>query len=437
MNHFVLWRLAGPMILSNISIALLGMVDTAVVGHLEHAYYLGGLAVGAVIFDFLYWSMNCLRMSTTGATAQACGTPSNEASSTILVQSLLGALATAVVMLVLQEFIVDIALQLLDGSAEVKYYARLYFVWAIWGAPAVLSIMVISGWLLGRQNAIAVLVIVVTVNIVNILLDLVFVIGLEMDVRGVALATVIAVYTGLLLGLWLVIRELKQDRGDWCWRNLCNWQQLKHILALNHDIFIRTLCLIFVFAFFTRQGARQGDTLLAANAVLLNFQMLMALGLDGFANAAEVLVGRAIGGGNRRAFAQSVAIATKYSAAVAILYALTFALAGQAIINILTDIEAIRLEAYRYLPWLIFSPLVSVWCFVLDGIFIGATQTAAMRNSMVVSTFLAFLPAWYLLYDYGNHGLWAAFMIFFIARGLSLGLMSFNIERHGGFVPMR
>ena len=436
MKHADLWRLASPMILANISIALLGMVDTAVVGHLEHTYYLGGLAVGAVIFDFLYWSMSCLRMSTTGATAQACGTPSNEAKA-ILAQSLLAALTIAAVILVGQDLIVRIALQLLDGSAEVHHYARLYFSWAIWGAPAVLSIMVLSGWLLGRQNAKAVLGLTVLVNIINIVLDLVFVVGLEMNVRGVALATVIAVYTGLLLGLWFVRLELRQDQGRWQRRDLFNRQRLKHILTLNHDIFIRTLCLIFVFAFFTRQGARQGDLILAANAVLLNFQMLMALGLDGFANAAEVLVGRAVGSRNRWAFTRSVSIATRYSAAVAIVYALAFALAGQAIINTLTDIEAIRLEAYRYLPWLIFSPLVSVWCFVLDGIFIGATQTVAMRNSMIVSAFLVFLPAWYLLYDHGNHGLWAAFMIFFIARGLSLGLTSFNIERRGGFVPLR
>jgi len=441
MNHSTMWRLAGPMIVSNISIALLGLVDTAVVGHLGQPYYLGGIAIGAIIFDFIYWGMGFLRMSTTGLTAQihgqANGQDDNNACRTILAQSLITAFLIAMIVLIFQKHIADLALWLLEGSEEVTFYARTYFEWSIWGAPAVLSLLVMTGWFLGMQNARATLIVAVTVNIINVVLDFVFVFGLDMDVRGVALASVISLYIGLFVAVFLVSRELRINPGEWLIADILHMQRLKEILALNQDIFIRTICLIFVFAFFTRQGAKQGDVILAANAILLNFQALMALGLDGFANATEALVGKAVGSKNRKAFVDSVKTATFWSFVVAISFALVYALAGKSMINVLTNILSIRTEAYQYLPWMILSPIVAVWCFLLDGIFIGATRAKEMRNSMLISTFLIFLPAWYVFQAMGNHGLWLAFIVFFVARGLTLAYASLIIEREGGFVAIK
>lgn len=432
-----MWRLAGPMIVSNISIALLGLVDTAVIGHLDEAYYLGGIAIGAVIFDFIYWGMGFLRMSTTGLTAQVHGRNDNTACRTILVQSLLTAFFIALIVLIFQKHIADLALLLLEGSEKVTFYARTYFEWTIWGAPAVLSLLVMTGWFLGMQNAKATLMVAITVNIINVILDFVFVFGFDMNVRGVALASVISLYIGMFLAIFLVFRELRINQGEWLIVDILHMQRLREILALNHDIFIRTICLILVFAFFTRQGAKQGDVILAANAVLLNFQALMALGLDGFANATEALVGKAIGSKNRVAFVDNVKTATFWSFIVATSFALIFVIAGKPMINLLTDISSIRIEAYQYLPWMMLSPIVAVWCFLLDGIFIGATRAKEMRNSMLISTFLVFLPAWYVLQGYGNHGLWLAFIIFFVARGLTLAYAAVQIERKDGFVVIK
>ena len=432
-----MWRLAGPMIVSNISIAVLGLVDTAVIGHLDEAYYLGGIAIGAIIFDFIYWGMGFLRMSTTGLTAQVHGRNDNNACRTILAQSLITALLIAMILLIFQRHIADLVLWLVEGSTEATFYARTYFEWSIWGAPAVLSLLVMTGWFLGMQNARATLMVAVTVNIINVILDFVFVFGFEMDVRGVALASVISLYIGMVLAVFLVLRELRINQGEWLIADIFHMQGLKEILALNQDIFIRTICLIFVFAFFTRQGAKQGDVILAANAVLLNFQALMALGLDGFANATEALVGKAIGSKDRKAFVVNVKTATFWSFVVAISFALIYAVAGKSMINLLTDILPIRTEAYQYLPWMILSPIVAVWCFLLDGIFIGATRAKEMRNSMLISTFLIFLPAWYVFQYHGNHGLWMAFIVFFVARGLTMAYASFKIESEDGFVPVK
>ncbi|MFQ5660090.1 MAG: MATE family efflux transporter [Gammaproteobacteria bacterium] len=433
-SHAEVWRLAGPLILSNISIALLGLVDTAVVGHLHQAYYLGAVAIGAVIFDFLYWGMGFLRMGTTGIVAQAHGKGYPDEMRSTLLHAVLIALVIALTILLLKKPIIDVGLHLIGGSAEVKLNARIYFMWAIWGSPAVLISITMFGWLLGMQNAKATLYIAITINIVNIILDVLFVFGLNMDVRGVALASVISEYSGMGMAAFLIVRELKRYPGMWRRNLILDARRLWGMILLNQNIFIRTVCLIFVFAFFTRQGARQGDLILAANAILINFQTLMALGLDGFANAAEALAGKAIGANNRQAFVNVVKAATAWSVCIAIGFSLFYGLIGGAIIDLMTSIDAVRTMTYTFLPWMVLSPLISVWCFLLDGIFIGATRAREMRDMMLIATFLVFLPAWYFLQPLGNNGLWLAFMLFFAARGLTLGFASVRIERTGGFV---
>ncbi len=437
-QHRAFWLLAGPMIISNVSMALLGLVDTAVIGHLDSAYYLGGVAVGSVIFDFLYWGMGFLRMGTTGATAQALGEAEAEKNftdiRTLLTQSILIAMCIGLLMLLLQNPIFYTGLALLEGSEEVKHYALIYCQWMIWGAPALMILFSITGWFLGMQNAIAALTVGITINIINIVLDVVFVVYMGMDVRGVALASVIAQYCGLLLALVLVARELKIHPGKWLKSKILDITKLKQFLALNNDIFIRTVCLILVFAFFTREGAKHGDIILAANSILMKFYLLMALALDGFNHAAEALVGKAIGKKSKPLFNESVLLTLKWSLGFGLFFSAIFWLSGDIFIALLTDILPVREAAEIYLPWMILLPLISVWCFLLDGIFIGATRGAEMRNSMLVCTFVFFLPCWYVLQFMGNHGLWLAFTIFMVIRCISLGLYYYLIERNEGFV---
>ncbi len=333
MQHRQTWRLAGPMILSNLSVALLGLVDTAVIGHLDHAYYLGAVALGAVIFDVLYWSMGFLRMGTTGMAAQAHGQDDADRMRNILGQAMLVALCISSLLLCLQWPIVKTGLYLLDGSVETTRYAEAYFSIRIWGAPAVLGTMVMLGWCLGMQNPRVALTIGIVLNIINVVLDLLFVVVMEMDVRGVALASLIAEYSGLFLAIIFVRRELRKQGGHWQKHHILDWTAIRKMLSLNHDIFIRTVCLIFVFAFFARQGAQQGDVILAANALLLNFQMMMALGLDGFANALEALIGRAIGQHSKEAFIRAVETGTFWSLLTAGVFCLVYVFAGMHIIH--------------------------------------------------------------------------------------------------------
>ena len=415
-----LLRLAGPLILSNLTVALQGMVDTAVVGHLETPVYIGAVAVAAVIFNFLYWGMGFLRMGTVGIIAQLKGDENHDRLRSALLHSCFLGVVIALGILALRTPIVTLGLDLVGGSPDVKRHAEVYFYWAVWGAPAVLLNMTFVGWLLGMQNARATFYVTLLIGVLNIVLDFIFVFHLHLDVRGVALASVIAQFCGSGLAALFIYGELKRHPGRWRRPVIFNMKDFTALLVLNQNIFIRTLCLIFAFAFFTRQGANQGELVLAANAILLNFQMLVALGLDGFANASEALVGKAIGAKDHRQFRESVRSVMTWGGSVALLYSLLFILAGSWLINLMTDIASVRETAYLYLPWMIISPVISVWCFLFDGIFIGATRGRELRNGMLFSTFAVYLPCWYLLEGLGNHGLWLALMGFFIARAFSL-----------------
>ncbi len=429
-----LWRLAGPIMISNITVALLGMVDTAVVGHLEESYYLGGVTLAMVIFNFLYWGLAFLRMGTTGIIAQFYGAEDTDNLRASLVQALIMAVILGLVVLVLQTAISSISFSLLKGSDEVKIYANIYYDWAIWAAPAVLLNLVLTGYLLGMHKAKSTLLLAVSINLINIIFDLFFVLVLKMDVRGVALATVIAQYSGLILAIYLSLRILKQHPGRWRKDLLLHFENIKDMLAVNHNIFIRTVSLIFVFAFFTHQGAGMGDSVLAANAVLMNFYLLMALGLDGFATASEVLVGKSIGARDNHAFWKSVKIAMGWAFVFSIFFALLFLFFGKNIINVITNLEEVRTLAYEYLNWLIIAPLLAIWCFTWDGIYVGARRAVEMRNSMLISTFLIFLPIWYYFQGLGNHGLWLALSMFLIARSISMTFLAYRIEMKEGFV---
>ena len=432
--HRSLWRLAGPIMISNITVALLGIVDTAVVGHLDHSYYLGGVTLAMVIFHFLYFGLSFLRMGTTGMVAQVYGAEDYDAIRTSLAQAMFFALFLSVSVLCLQKLIALMGFSILTGSDDVKEYAQIYYSWAIWAVPAVLFNQVLIGWLLGMHNARATLIMAVFINLINILLDILFVIVFNLDVRGVALATVIAQFSGLLLAIFLCHGVLNRHPGLWQKKLILNLTNFKKMLLLNHNLFLRTISLLLVFAFFTQQGAKQGDDILAANAILMNFYMLMALGLDGFATASEALVGKAIGARDKPAFRQSVKTALQWAMIFSLGFSLLYFIFGQLLINVMTDLETIRTLANEFLIWIMIAPIIAVWCFVWDGIFIGATRGREMRNSMFFSTFMVFLPAWYLLQGYGNHGLWLAMLLFLAARSISMSLLAYRIETNEGFV---
>ena len=408
------------MILSNISVPLLGMVDTGVTGHLEDAAYLGAVAVGSTIFGFLYMGVNFLRMGTTGIAAQRFGANDFDGLRVALGQALIVALVIAAALLVLQAPIGEIAIGLIGADARVAEFTDQYFSIRIWSAPATLANFAILGWFLGLQNARVPLIVVLAINITNIILDLVLVILVGMKVDGVAIASVIAEFTGLAVGLGFVVRELRRHSGHWLVSKLTTVREYSAFFAVNANLFVRTMALVFTFAFITAQGARQGGLILAANAVLMNLQHLLSFALDGFAHAAEAMVGKAVGEKNREALQRSVALALRLSLIVAAGFSIFFWLVGPSLIALLTDLTDIRTTSLRYLPWLILSPLVAVWSYLYDGVFVGATLAREMRDIMLISAFVIFIPAWYVLQFLGNDGLWLSFMLFMASRGIGM-----------------
>jgi len=419
-----LLALALPMILSNITVPLLGLVDTAVVGHLSNAYYLGGVAVGSTIITLILWMLGFLRMATTGLVAQSYGAGDTQAQYKLLLQAGSLALILGLSAIVLQLPILNGALMLTDATAEVERYCREYFQIRIWSTPFALLNLVLLGWLLGRQQPKAAMWQLIVANTANIILDLLFVLGLDWGVKGAALASVFADISGFSVALMMVYKQVQKTGGFDLVRlskelSLTSYHQL---LSLNADIFIRSLCLQIAFAFMTFQGAGLGDNTVAANAVLLNLLLLISYALDGIAYYAEAEVGRAYGQRDKTLMRDSVTLAWLWSGISAILFTLLFAFGGEAIINLLTNIEAVRLVADQYLLWIIILPLLSFGSYLFDGVYIGAAMGKVMRNSMIISTFGVFFPTWYLLQDMGNHALWAAMSSFMLARSMTLTL---------------
>ncbi|MFQ3194347.1 MAG: MATE family multidrug resistance protein [Colwellia sp.] len=440
-QHKQLFLIALPMIFSNITIPLLGLVDTAVLGHLDEAYYLGGSTVGAMIITFVTWLCGFLRMSTTGLTAQALGEKNHSKSLLVLLRGLLVAGFIGGTLILLQSFYLDLSLGLAGGSEKIQFYAKQYCDIRIWGLPAALSNLVILGWLLGNHKAKAVMWILIATNLINLSLDLLFVLVFDWQVQGVATATLIAEYSGVVIGLTYIVLA-KKTVNQKTLKSLLIKMGLKflsvkeqlfeksaliHYFQLNRDILIRTLCLELCFVFITFQGARLGDDVIATNAILMNFVLLISFGLDGIANATEVLVGKAHGQRNVKQRNFVVKIALFWTGIFALSYSLLFAIAGDFFVGLLTDIPEVVLSTKQYVHWIIILPILGCWCYLFDGVFVGLMKTKAMRNSMIIATFCCFFPMWWLLQDYGNHGLWAAFSVFLFVRGLSLGWHYYHV----------
>jgi MATE family multidrug resistance protein len=416
-----IWALAGPIIISNISVPLVGAVDTAVVGRLPNPQGIGAVALGALIFSFLYWGFGFLRMGTTGFVARAIGARDQQALFDTLLRVLLLAFAFGLLTILLSQPVIGFSLHLLDSSTAIERLTRDYAEIRIWSAPATLCIYVFTGVLIGMQKMTHVFALQLILNISNVALDFLFAIGFGMGVEGVAIATLIAEYLAAIFGFMLLRGPLTSALQQIDWQRLLQRSALLELMHANGNIFIRTLCLIFSFAYVTAQSAKMGEVILAANAILLHLQSIMAHGLDGFAHASEALTGQAYGAGKRREFSRAVTLTSVWAGLIAALVSLGYFVFGEFILGLFTNIEIVVDTALNYLPWIIVLPLISVWSFLLDGIFIGVGYTREMRNAMLLSMLL-YLALLSLLVPYwGNHGLFLSLSLFMVIRSLTLG----------------
>ena len=423
------WQLAWPIILANSSIPLVGAVDTAVMGHLPDAAYIGAVALGANLFSIIYWAFGFLRMGTTGFVAQAFGAGDGGEAAAALQRALLIAGALALAVWSLQVPIGLIAFYMVDGSERVEELAQVYFGWRIWSAPAVFANYAIVGTLIGLQRTRDVLIVQLLLNGTNVGLDLLFVPVLGLGVEGVALASVIAEFTAIGVGLWLVARRLRQLPRPGHPITLLEPTALRALIRVNGNIFVRTLCLVLSLFYFTAVGTGLGEVVVAANAILLQLLFFLSYGLDGFAHAVEGLAGSSRGAGRRDHFRAAVRTSTVCALVVALGYAAVYALFGGVFIGWMTDLPEVRELAATYLPWMLLAPIIAVWSFQLDGVFIGTTHTVEMRNGMLIAAGAFWGTTELLVPELGNHGLWLAFMGFFALRALLLALWLPRIDR--------
>lgn len=421
LTHRRVLAIAWPIVLSNATVPILGAVDTGVVGQIGEAAPIGAVGIGAVILTGIYWVFGFLRMGTTGLTSQALGARNAAEVAALLTRALIVGTGAGVAIVLLQVPLFAGAFALAPASAEVESLARDYMVIRVWSAPALISIYGITGWLIAQERTRAVLVIQVLMNGVNIALDLLFVLGFDWGVRGVAIATFLAEWSGFALGLWLCRDAFRSP----AWRDrarVFDRERLVNMARVNSDILVRSVLLQAIFISFLFFGSDFGDVPLAANQVLIQFLHITAFALDGFAFAAETLVGQALGARRRDALRRGAILTSGWGAVTCLLLAVTFALAGPAIIDLMTTSEEVRAAARTYLPWMVAAPVAGLAAWMLDGIFIGATRTADMRNMMVVSAAIYFAVIWPLMAAFGNHGLWIGMLLSFVVRGLTLAI---------------
>ena len=428
-THRQVWAMAWPIILANVTVPLLGAVDTAVVGHLPEPYYIGAVAIGAMLFNYIYHLFNCLRMGTTGPTAQARGAGEHAEVRAMIARALLLAAALGGVIVVLQLPIIHFAFWVIKASAQVEQYAREYFLIRVWSMPAVLGSYAIIGWFYGLRNVRTPLVIQVFVNCLNIVLALLFVFAFKWGVPGVAAASLIAEYAGLLLGLYSVWRTLRDLPDDGKRAKLLDPVQLKRMLAINSDIVLRTVCVVSVLGFFMAKSAELGDVQLAANQVLHHFLIFTSYALDGVAHAAEAILGESVGRRDCAAFMRDRRVVFMWSGVVGLINITIYAVAGHAIIALMTSIPEVRAAAASYLWWPVLMPLVSVWAYTYDGVYLAATRTRIMRNTMLASFIIYLVLLYTLLPRIGNDGLWIALAAFLIGRGVLLHCFFYRVLR--------
>ena len=433
MNRRIL-NLAIPNIVTNITVPLLGMVDMAIVGHLSPAH-IGAATIGVSMFNLIYWNFGFLRMGTSGFTAQAYGARRMDEAVKTLVRACAIAVAAAVVLLVLQWPLSLLVPVVFHGSNSVMQLALTYFFVRIWAAPATLGLYAVKGWFIGMQDSKTPMWIAIFLNLVNIGCSLLFVLVLHWDIAGVALGTVIAQYSGLLLGAFMLKRKmhlLPQATAPFNLKDTLRWSEMKRFFSVNGDIFLRTVCLSGVFTFVTAASGRMGDEVLAIDALLLQFFTLFSYVMDGFAYAGESVVGRYIGARDPQHLRQAVHTLLLWGTGLALLFTLLYALGGPLFLQLFTPDPGLVAAATAYLIWAVAMPLCGFAAFLFDGVYIGATAARTMRNTMFIATAAFFLlyfglkagAAWHqsLTVARWNGILWLAFLAYLSLRGLLLGV---------------
>ncbi len=428
-THRSVLTVAVPIMLSNVSEPLIGVVNTAVIGQLPDPYYIGAIAVGALIFSFIFWGFGFLRLSTGGLSAQATGAGDTPELVAVLARSLMIGLVAGFGLIALSPLIREVAFDLIGGSAHIREHGETYFNYRIWAAPAALSNYCVMGWFIGQSKARLAFMVQLFLNLTNMALSALFVLELGMTSDGVGLASLIAEWSAVTLALVLAWSVLRNMGAHVSWPRILDRGRLLKTLGMNGDVMIRTLCLVFAFTWFTARGARAGDVVIAANAVLINLFEVSAYLIDGFAYASEALVGQSVGAKNRARFRAAIRLTSIWAMVVGLSCSLVIWFAGPMLIDMMTVSEAVRETARIYLPWAAISPLLGVICFQFDGIFTGAMATKDMRNMMIVSLGIFMLAWWLLEAPFGNHGLWAALNIFFVARGVTFFSRMGSLER--------
>ena len=421
LTHRRVLHISIPIVLSNATVPILGAVDTGVVGQLGEAAPIGAVGIGAIILSALYWVFGFLRMGTAGLAAQAQGAGDKDEVAALFSRALLVGACAGLAMILFQIPLFHAAFSVSPASAEVESLARDYMQIRIWSAPATIALYGITGWLIALERTRAVLAIQVIMNGANIILDLIFVLGFDMGVAGVGWATLIAEWSGLLVGLWLC----RDVFAGTAWKNaqrVFDMIRLKHMAVVNTDILIRSVLLQAIFVSFLFWGADFGDVNLAANQILLQFLYITAHAQDGFAFSAESLVGQALGAKKRAALRRAALLTSGWGLGTGALLAITFATFGPAVIDIMTTAPDVQAAARTYLPYMIAAPIIGVASWMLDGIFIGATRTTDMRNMMILSAIIYFACAFPLMAWLGNHGLWLGLLLSFVVRGITLGI---------------
>ncbi len=430
LSHRRVLRIALPIVISNATVPILGAVDTGVVGQLGQAAPIGAVGLGAIILASLYWVFGFLRMGTSGLVAQAQGAGDLPEVAASLSRALLIAMAAGLGLIVLQLPLFSAAMRLAPASPEVEAMARDYLAIRIWGAPATIGLYALTGWLIALERTRGVLVLQLWMNGLNIGLDLWFVLGLGWGVEGVATATLIAEWSGLGLGLWLA----RSAFAGGYWRDAArvfHRARVALMARVNADIMLRSVLLQASFTTFLFLGAGQGDVTLAANQVLLQFLEITAYALDGFAFAAEALVGQAVGARARQGVRRAAALTSQWGAGGAVVLSLTFWIAGPAIIDLMSTAPEVRQTARAFLPWIAVAPLIGIASWMFDGIFIGATLTREMRNAMLASVAVYIAALMLLVPAFGNHGLWAALMVLNAVRGVTMAAYYPRAEAKG------
>lgn len=423
MNRRIL-HLAIPSIVSNITVPLLGLVDVTIVGHLGATAYIGAIAVGGLLFNILYWNFGFLRMGTSGLTSQAYGRKDKDAEIRVLVQAVSVGLFSALAMLILQYPIERLAFRLLDTSAEVEQYAVSYFRICIWGAPAVLAQYGFTGWFIGMQNSRYPMYIAIVMNVINIVCSSCFVFLFGMKVEGVALGTVVAQYSGVMMAWWLWFYNYKELRGRITFRGSLQLMAMRRFFAVNRDIFLRTLCLIGVTTFFTSTGARQGDVILAVNTLLMQLFTLFSYIMDGFAYAGEALSGRYVGACNLVQLKRAVKALFGWGVGLSLVFTLLYGIGGENFLGLLTNDTVVIETAGHYFYWVLAIPLAGFAAFLWDGILIGATATRFMLWAMLVASGSFFVIYYCFSGATNNHMLWLAFLVYLALRGIMQTLWS-------------